>query len=133
MGSQLRRDEFTAWMKKQIKPNGESYSPATIETYVYALKTVAAKLNLTDITPSDLFHYPSPDQFLPVYHKITYDGQPGSRPPFSDPVNCEKSIAAAQAPLPHERDGAYSLGDLAAEYGEGTKVDESGYLCVLSS
>ena len=60
--------DFQAWMKKQKKSNGESYSPNTINSYTTALKNATARLKL-DGVHQDLFNYTSEDEFAAA-HKI---------------------------------------------------------------
>jgi hypothetical protein len=57
------RSDFQAWMKRQKKINGESYSPNTINAYSTALKNAAAKLGMGDAVFSDLFFYTSVEEF----------------------------------------------------------------------
>ena len=64
------KSDFQAWMKKQKKTNGESYSPNTINAYTTALKNSAAKLNLGDAVYSDLFFYTSADEFEEAHQII---------------------------------------------------------------
>jgi len=57
------RSDFQVWMKKQKKPNGEKYSPNTVNAYTTALKNATGKLNLSGPVNSDLFSYSSIDDF----------------------------------------------------------------------
>jgi hypothetical protein len=69
VGNVNLKSDFQAWMKKHKKPNGESYSPNTINAYTTALKNSTAKLNLGDAVYTDLFFYTSADEFEEA-HKI---------------------------------------------------------------
>lgn len=62
--------DFQAWMKKQKKSNGESYSPNTINAYTTALKNATARLGLDDGVYSDLFYYTSTDEFEAAHKTI---------------------------------------------------------------
>ena len=62
--------DFQAWMKKQKKSNGESYSPNTINAYTTALKNATASLGLDDSVYSDLFYYTSTDEFEAAHEII---------------------------------------------------------------
>ena len=62
------KSDFQAWMKKQKKTNGESYSPNTINAYTNALKNATAKLGLGDTVLTDLFFYTTEDEF-DIAHK----------------------------------------------------------------
>lgn len=64
------RMEFHAWMKKQKKSNGESYSFKTIKGYADALKNIVLDLKLVDEVLSDLFFYTSAEEFETACHKI---------------------------------------------------------------
>jgi len=57
------KSAFQAWMKKQKKTDGESYSPNTINAYTTALKNATLKLELGDSVNSDLFFYISLGEF----------------------------------------------------------------------
>lgn len=65
--------EFRAWMHWQRKAGGEHYSPATINSYVSALKNSVAKLHLEDEISSDLFYYTTPNEFEEVRKRILAD------------------------------------------------------------
>ena len=65
------RTEFQAWMKKQKKSSGESYSANTITAYMNALKNATAKLNLGIEVEANLFYYTSPTDFENAYNIIT--------------------------------------------------------------
>ncbi len=62
--------DFQAWMKKQKKSNGESYSPNTINAYTTALKNATARLGLDDSVYSDLFYYTSTYEFEAAHETI---------------------------------------------------------------
>jgi hypothetical protein len=62
--------DFQAWMKKQKKSNGESYSPNTINAYTTALKNATARLGLDESVYSDLFYYTSTDEFEAAHETI---------------------------------------------------------------
>lgn len=62
--------DFQAWMKKQKKSNGESYSPNTINAYTTALKNATARLGLDDSVYTDLFYYTSEDEFEAAHKTI---------------------------------------------------------------
>lgn len=64
------QSEFKGWMKKQKKPNGESYSSNTINVYVNALKNATAKLGLSDAVYANLFSYTLADEFEAAYKLI---------------------------------------------------------------
>jgi KaiC/GvpD/RAD55 family RecA-like ATPase len=64
------RSDFQAWMKKQKKTNGESYSPNTINAYTTALKNATAKLDLGDTVYPDLFFYTTLDEFETAHNTI---------------------------------------------------------------
>lgn len=57
------RSDFQAWMKKQKKTNGESYSANTINAYTTQLKNATARLGLGAAVFSDLFFYTSYEEF----------------------------------------------------------------------
>jgi hypothetical protein len=57
------KSDFQAWMKKQKKSNGESYSANTITAYTTQLKNATGRLGLGAIVFSDLFFYTSYDEF----------------------------------------------------------------------
>lgn len=57
------RPDFLAWMKKQKKSNGESYSPNSINTYAAQLRNATPRLGLGTAVFSDLFYYTSLDEF----------------------------------------------------------------------
>jgi len=62
--------DFQAWMKKQKKSNGESYSPNTINAYTTALKNATARLGLDDSVYTDLFYYTSIEEFEAAHRAI---------------------------------------------------------------
>jgi|GEM_PF-466254 len=62
--------DFQAWMKKQKKSNGESYSPNTINAYTTALKNATARLGLGDSVYTDLFYYTSTEEFEVAHNTI---------------------------------------------------------------
>lgn len=63
-----------------------------------------------------------------VLKLTTYDGQPGSRPPFVDPAgDIEKFKAMKQAPLPHPLDGEQCQFMVIRE-GNGSPIDVA-FLC----
>lgn len=64
------RSDFQAWMKKQKKSNGESYSANTIAAYTTQLKNATARLGLGATVFSDLFFYTSYDEFEAVRQTI---------------------------------------------------------------
>lgn len=57
------KSDFQAWMKKQKKSNGESYSANTITAYTTQLKNATVRLGLGSAVFSDLFFYTSYDEF----------------------------------------------------------------------
>ncbi len=66
------KSDFQAWMKKQRKSNGESYSPNTINAYTTALKNATGRLGLGNSVYPDLFYYSSTEEFE-VAHSIILD------------------------------------------------------------
>jgi len=64
------RSGFRAWMKRQKKSSGESYSPNTINAYTTALRNSTAKLGLGDAVNTDLFFYTSLDEFEAAHQII---------------------------------------------------------------
>ncbi|MDR3296308.1 MAG: hypothetical protein LBT26_10870 [Clostridiales Family XIII bacterium] len=62
--------DFQAWMKKQKKSDGESYSPNTINNYTTALKNATARLGLDDSVYTDLFYYTSENEFEAAHKTI---------------------------------------------------------------
>ena len=64
------RSDFKAWMQKQKKSNGESYSHNTINAYVTALKNATAKLNLGVEVHGDLFYYDSAEEYEKAHNMI---------------------------------------------------------------
>ena len=64
------KSDFQAWMKKQKKSNGESYSPNTVSAYTTALKNSTTKLRLGNAVNSDLFYYTSLDEFEAAHRAI---------------------------------------------------------------
>ncbi len=57
------KSDFQAWMKKQKKSNGESYSANTITAYTTQLKNATGRLGLGATVFSNLFFYTSFDEF----------------------------------------------------------------------
>lgn len=64
------QSDFQAWMKRQKKANGESYSPNTINAYTTALKNATAKLGLGDAVLTNLFFYTTEDEFEVAHNEI---------------------------------------------------------------
>lgn len=64
------QSDFRVWMKKQKQSNGQSYSPNTINTYVSALKTATAQLQLGNTVFSNLFYYITSDEFEVAHRAI---------------------------------------------------------------
>lgn len=70
--------EFTIWMKKQKKSNGDLYKPNTINQYTSALKNSTAKFKNLRIKNTDLFNYDTVEEFEKVHNMLI------SRPDFED-------------------------------------------------
>jgi len=64
------KSDFQAWMKKQKKSNGESYSANTINVYTTQLKNGTARLGLGTTIFSNLFFYTSYDEFEAAHQAI---------------------------------------------------------------
>jgi len=62
---------FQNWMRKQKKSNGEPYKSGTITAYTNALKNATTKLNLGNVTQTDLFYYTNSEAFEETYNIIT--------------------------------------------------------------
>ncbi len=61
---------FQNWMRSQKKSHGEPYKSGTVTAYTNALKNSTAKLNLKEITQTDLFYYTTSEDFEEVYNII---------------------------------------------------------------
>lgn len=57
------KDNFIAWMKKQMKNNGQPYSNNTVIQYTSSLKNATTRLGKIDIMSSDLFDFHTVKEF----------------------------------------------------------------------
>lgn len=64
------KEDFTIWMKQQLKEDGRPYSTNTINSYVTSLKNATAKLKGIEIGNTDLFSYTTVSAFKKVYQDI---------------------------------------------------------------
>jgi len=71
MNNTYLKDKFQDWMRRQKKSNGEPYKLNTINTYTHTLKSSTSKLNIQDLSQTDLFHITSSVVFKEAYDKIT--------------------------------------------------------------
>ncbi|CAM4432480.1 AAA family ATPase [Paenibacillus macerans] len=61
--AKLRKKEYTDWLRRKKKADGQPYSENTITSYVSALTTAPAKLNGIELTTANVFEIASADQY----------------------------------------------------------------------
>ncbi len=71
MSDTYLKTAFQNWMRRQKKSTGELYKQGTINAYTTALKNATARLDLENVTETDLFHITSSTVFDEAYHIIT--------------------------------------------------------------
>lgn len=70
MSETYLKSAFQNWMSHQKKSNGEAYKKNTITAYINALKNSSAKLNLPDLSTTDIFEITSSEEFTKIHSRI---------------------------------------------------------------
>lgn len=70
MSEQYLKSEFHSWMSRQKKSNGEFYKKNTINMYTHALKNSTSKLDVEQLSQTDLFNINSSEEFNEIHQLL---------------------------------------------------------------